>query len=200
MLLATIILLFPVPQTADAAKAAVANLPTVSADVTKDSSLSQPLPSMPTPKIAADPAASGSVGPVTVNASLASEAIEPRVAAMPIQPVKPAYKRLGERPSQRKIWYALTITGHGAAGFDAWSTRRAVSQHYGTEANMLLRPFSHSKTLYAAMQVSPAVMDYIGKRMMVSQNPWVRKLWWLPQAAGTGVSIGAGVHNMRLVP
>ena len=43
-------------------------------------------------------------------------------------------------------------------------------------------------------------MDYIGKRMMVSPNPWVRKLWWLPQMAGTGISIGAGVHNMNVVP
>jgi len=39
-------------------------------------------------------------------------------------------------------------------------------------------------------------MDLIGKRMMVSQNRWVRALWWLPQAAGSGFSIGAGVHNM----
>jgi len=40
------------------------------------------------------------------------------------------------------------------------------------------------------------VMDYIGNRMMVSQNRWQRRMWWLPQAAGSGFSIGAGIHNM----
>jgi hypothetical protein len=63
----------------------------------------------------------------------------------------------------------------------------------------LLRPFAHSNALYAVTQVSPAVMDLIGKRMMVSQNRLVRRLWWLPQAAGSGFSIGAGVHNMGVV-
>jgi hypothetical protein len=71
-----------------------------------------------------------------------------------------------------------------------------LSGNYGTEGNPLLRPFAHSNALYAVTQVSPAVMDLIGKRMMVSQNRWVRRLWWLPQAAGSGFSIGAGVHNM----
>ena len=58
-------------------------------------------------------------------------------------------------------------TGSGAAAFDAWSTRRAISEGYGTEANPLLRPFSHSNAMYAATQVSPLVMDFIGKRMMI---------------------------------
>jgi len=202
MLLATVLLLFPLPQAANVAKTLVAEHAIVSAGATKDSSLSRPLPSMPAPKVAtdADASATSAIGSVTANATIATEAIEPRIVPMPIQPVKPAYTRIGETPAQRKLWYALAITGHSAAGFDAWSTRRAVSQHYGSEANPLLRPFSHSRTLYAAMQVSPAVMDYIGKRMMVSQNRWVRKMWWLPQAAGTGISISAGVHNMNLVP
>jgi hypothetical protein len=114
--------------------------------------------------------------------------------------VRPAYTKPGESTRRRTAWYALTFAGSGAAAFDAWSTRRAVSQHYGTEANPLLRPFSHSKMMYAATQVSPLFMDYIGKRMMVSQNPWLRRMWWLPQAAGTGFSISAGVHNMGVVP
>jgi hypothetical protein len=42
-------------------------------------------------------------------------------------------------------------------------------------------------------------MDLIGKRMMVSENRWIRRMWWLPQVAGTGFSIGAGVHNMGIV-
>jgi hypothetical protein len=53
--------------------------------------------------------------------------------------------------------------------------------------------------VYHATQVSPAVMDLIGKRMMVSENRWLRRMWWLPQAAGSGFSISAGVHNMGVV-
>jgi hypothetical protein len=54
--------------------------------------------------------------------------------------------------------------------------------------------------MYVATQVSPVLMDYLGKRMMFSQHRWVRKMWWLPQAAGTGVSLTAGVHNVGVVP
>ncbi len=96
-------------------------------------------------------------------------------------------------------WYTLTATGSGAAAFDAWSTRRVLAGNYGTESNPLLRPFAHSNAMYAATQVTPAVMDFIGKRMMVSQNRWVRRMWWLPQAAESGFSIAAGVHNLGIV-
>jgi hypothetical protein len=103
-----------------------------------------------------------------------------------------------ETPTQRRLWYALAITGSGAAAFDAWSTRRAISQHYGVEANPMLRPFSHSNAMYAATQVSPLVMDFVGKRMMTSHHQWMRSMWWLPQTAGTSMSLYAGVHNTRL--
>jgi hypothetical protein len=43
------------------------------------------------------------------------------------------------------------------------------------------------------------VMDLIGKRMMVSQRGWVRKIWWLPQAAGASVSFMSGTHNLGVV-
>ena len=90
-------------------------------------------------------------------------------------------------------------TSHSAAVFDAWSTRRAVSDGY-TEGNPLLRPFANSNAIYAATQVSPAEMDYLGHRMMTSNHPWMRKFWWVPPTAGAGFSFGAGIHNYRLVP
>jgi hypothetical protein len=105
-----------------------------------------------------------------------------------------------ETPMQRKLWYTLAVTGSGAAAFDAWSTRRAISGGYGVEGNPMLRPFSHSNAMYAATQVSPLVMDFIGKRMMTSRHEWMRKMWWVPQTAGTSMSLYAGVHNTRLVP
>jgi hypothetical protein len=89
---------------------------------------------------------------------------------------------------------------HGAAAFDAWSTRRAVSGNYGIESDPLLRPFAHSNAIYAATQVSPAVMDYLGRRMMTSSRPTLRRFWWIPQVAGAGLSFASGMHNCSIVP
>lgn len=113
-------------------------------------------------------------------------------------PLKPAMERPLPTPRQQKLWYTFMAVGHSAAAFDAYSTRRAVSGNYGTEGNPLLRPFSHSNAIYAATQVSPAVMDYVGRRMMTSSHPMLRKFWWVPQVAGAGFSFGAGMYNYTL--
>jgi hypothetical protein len=197
MLLATIVLLGALPQSSELARS-MANLPAAVSTESGKEGGARNLPSMPTPKVKADVAAGGLTSSVTANAA-GAEAVQPPVAALPIQPVKPAYSRPRETRGQRVAWYGLLVTSHGAAAFDAYSTRRALAGNYGTESNPLLRPFAHSSALYAATQVSPAVMDLIGKRMMVSQNRWVRRMWWLPQAAGSGFSIGAGVHNLGIV-
>jgi hypothetical protein len=213
MLLATIVLLGALPQSGELARS-VANVPVaVSADAeaeANDSSVARELPSMPKPKVNADAdadaanasgsgtASTGAGAPLAAGRS-AGAAVQPPRMALAIQPVKPAYTRPRETRGQRMAWYTLAVTGHGAAGFDAYSTRLALSGNYGTEGNPLLRPFAHSSALYAATQVSPAVMDLLGKRMMVSEHRWVRRMWWLPQAAGSGFSIGAGVHNLSVV-
>ncbi len=198
MLLATILLLGAMPQSGDLARSAANLSAEATAEATKDASSSRSLPSTPTPKVKTDAEADGSTAGVTANVAGAG-AIEPAHAALPIQPVKPAYVRPRETRGQRVAWYTLTATGSGAAAFDAWSTRRVLAGNYGTESNPLLRPFAHSNAMYAATQVTPAVMDFIGKRMMVSQNRWVRRMWWLPQAAESGFSIAAGVHNLGIV-
>jgi len=188
MVLATLLLICSIPQMDDAAKvvvdsnaAASRNTSTVVAsnNDSKDTALVASLPSAPAPKVKTDAAL-----------------IEPNPA---VQPMKPVLARPRETPRQRKIWYALAIAGHSGAAFDAWSTHRAVVGGYGQEANPMLRPFAHSNAIYAATQVSPAVMDYIGKRMMVSRDPWIRKLWWVPQLAGTGMSFFSGAHNVGIV-
>ena len=112
--------------------------------------------------------------------------------------LKPAMERPLPTPRQQKLWYTFMAAGHSAAAFDAYSTRRAISGNYGTEGNPLLRPFSHSSAIYAATQVSPAIMDYVGRRMMTSSHPTLRRFWWVPQVAGAGFSFGAGMHNYLL--
>jgi hypothetical protein len=206
-MLATILLLFPLLQTAGAFntvsdKAAAVN------EQSKDSSDSRTLPSAPEPKTDTDgndsPAlnAVAPANPTVLSASnmlSAAGAIAPRSAAEPAPLLKSPLKNTYETQRQRKIWYGLAAASHGAAAFDAWSTRRALSGNYGVEANPLLRPFAHSGALYAVTQVSPAIMDFLGRRMMVSRHGWIRKMWWVPQTAGTGVSLAAGVHNVGVV-
>jgi hypothetical protein len=190
MVLATLLLICSIPQMDDTAKAVVdahpaadrMAAPAASSDsASKDTTLVATLPSAPTPKVKTD------------------AAIEPNPAAQPFQPVKPVLTRPRETPRQRKIWYALTIAGHTGAAFDAWSTHRAVAGGYGQEANPFLRPFANSNAIYAATQVSPAVMDFIGKRMMTSDVGLLRKLWWLPQGAGAAMSFFSGAHNVSIV-
>ena len=113
--------------------------------------------------------------------------------------VKPATAESYVTSRQRKIWYGLMAASHGAAAFDAWTTRRAITGGYGTEGDPLQRPFANSGAIYATTQIVPALMDYMGHRMMRSENPVIRKFWWVPQAASTGVSLGAGIHNDRVV-
>jgi len=191
MVLATLLLMCAIPQADDAAKvvaAANANVQrqilsvAASDNTSKDLTAAASLPAAPEPKVKAE------VEPVAL-----------RSAAQPFLPVRTVARRPGETPRQRKIWYGLMTAGHAGAAFDAWSTRRAISGGYGQEANPFLKPFANSNAIYAATQASPAFMDYLGKRMMVSQNPWIRKLWWVPQVAGTSLSFAAGAHNVGVV-
>ena len=179
MILEALLLIVSIPQMDDAVKA-VSETPAVTAESSsKDSSSASMLPAMPTPK--------------------AEAAIQPAAPAQPFLPVKPVYTRPRETHRQRVIWYSLAVTGHGAAAFDAWSTKRAVTGGYGQESNPFLRPFANSNAIYAATQVSPAFMDYLGKKMMVSQHRLIRKMWWVPQVAGASFSFYAGAHNVGVV-
>jgi hypothetical protein len=146
------------------------------------------------------PAAKSDVSANSKESSSASENMMPGAQPFVNAPAKPAIQGSYETERQRKIWYGLIAASHGAAVFDTWSTRRAVSSGYGTESDPFLRPFAHSDSLYVATQVSPAVMDYLGHRMMTSDHLILRRMWWLPQAAGASFSLGAGIHNYHLVP
>jgi hypothetical protein len=215
MVFAALLLLCALPQTGDAGRTVSGQPALVSTISEKDSSLSTELPSMPVPKVNSGSPESGSTpdevatststapavpGPSVVSKfSISPQPIAPASPAFQPSPLKPAISHPYESERDKKIWYALAITSSGAATLDAWSTRRALSRNDGTEANPLLRPFAHSGMLYAATQVSPLLMDYIGKRMMVSRYGMVRRVWWVPQSVGASVSLFAGVHNIGIV-
>jgi hypothetical protein len=101
-----------------------------------------------------------------------------------------------ENRRQQMLWKGLVIASSGAATFDAWSTRRAITTAGAVELNPLLRPFAGNASLYAAIQVGPALMDFAGKKMMYNRHSWVRHVWWVPQTASYVSSILCGAHNL----
>jgi hypothetical protein len=142
-------------------------------------------------RIMPEPASPATVPPTP--GSLPLSAPRAFVAPAYLAPPKPRY----ERPS-RRLWLTLSIAQYGAATFDAWSTRRAISSGQGQEQNPLLKPFAGNASLYAAIQVGPTLLDYVGRRMMKSQHGWARHAWWLPQTLGTAVSLASAAHNLGL--
>jgi hypothetical protein len=103
---------------------------------------------------------------------------------------------LDEEHHNRRIWMGVGIAVHSAATFDAWTTRRAISTSGAQELNPMFKTFAGNASLYAAIQVGPLVMDYVGKKMMYSRHSWVRRMWWVPQSASFASSLFCGVHNL----
>jgi hypothetical protein len=220
MLLALVVLLFPAPPAPYATSDAGSPKPAISAAVrpwvlSKETSDAVPTETPATvPEIPLTNSFPSDV-PVIANMRHAEpvppsnyfpESPEPRLAAgsftaaNPLEaPIKPAVRAVHrESLASRRLWYGLLAAGHTAAAFDAYSTRRVMSRNAGTERNPLLRPFANSNSLYVAVQASPLLMDYLGRKMMKSENSWVRRMWWLPQSVGTAASLLSGVHNIRL--
>ncbi len=113
------------------------------------------------------------------------------------KPMKVSVAELrAENRRQQMLWKGLAIASSGAATFDAWSTRRAITTAGAVELNPLLRPFAGNASLYAAIQVGPALMAFAGKKMMYSRHSWVRHVWWVPQTASYFSSILCGAHNL----
>lgn len=150
------------------------------------------LPESPSPKVDVSKSAEAPA----VRGSESSSALQPLISS----PVKPVTPDSYETPRKRRIWYGLIAAGHSASVLDAWTTRRAISGGYGVEGDPIQRPFANSGAVYASTQVCPLLMDFIGYRMMRSSHSWMRKTWWIPQAAGASVSLGAAIHNYSLVP
>jgi hypothetical protein len=101
-----------------------------------------------------------------------------------------------ENRQNQILWRGLALMSHGAATFDAWSTRRAITRSGAQELNPMLRPFAGNASLYAAIQVAPLLMDYAGKKMMYSRHSLLRRTWWIPQSASFVSSIFCGAHNV----
>ena len=121
-------------------------------------------------------------------------------AGAPIMAVTATKKRRPEAAGigVPKMWFVLGAVEHGAATFDAWSTRRNIMEGTMHEADPLLRPFANSNAMYAAVQVAPVLFDLLSRQMLRNSHSWVRKSWWVPQTASSVASILSGAHNVAI--
>jgi hypothetical protein len=101
-----------------------------------------------------------------------------------------------ENRRKEMAWTGLMIATSGAATFDAWTTRRAITRYGAVELNPMLKPFAGNSSLFAAIQIAPALLDFAGKKMMYSRHSWMRHAWWVPQSASFVSSIFCGAHNL----
>jgi hypothetical protein len=123
--------------------------------------------------------------------SLASLRVTKPDSGKPLRFVSP------ESLPSRREWIALSVGQHAAATFDAYSTLKALGRG-AVEADPLMRPFANSWAMYAAIQVAPVVLDLVARRLQRSQSHFLRRTWWLPQTAATGMFFASGVHNVHV--
>src|ERR1700693_1654569 len=103
MLLATILLLYPFPQSGDVAKAVTERPAGVSVDAAKDSSLSKALPSGPEPKIKNDTEIAVDSSSAGVTLAPSAEPIVPGSAPLVFRPGKPAFNPEDVSERQKKV-------------------------------------------------------------------------------------------------
>jgi hypothetical protein len=144
---------------------------------------------------AAEPEEELPLAPAPIQPMVASPA--PMAYLKPSKPLTISVAELqAENRRQLMLWNGLAIASSGAATFDAWSTRRAITNYGAQELNPLLKPFAGNASLYVAIQVAPALLDFAGRKMMYSRHSWMRRAWWVPQSASFVSSIFCGAHNL----
>jgi hypothetical protein len=217
MVLAMAVLLFQFPvvtMPANAPHGAVRESAAVSAPAPSTQPSARTLASAP----ANAPDASAAPAQPRASSAAASEASNPINAsnptAQPVQPSvqalvaltgpsfsdsillpPPAFRPPNELPvSHRRLWLVLTTAEHSAAGYDAWSTRYALSNGR-VEADPLMRPFAGSAAIYPAIQLIPFGLDFLGHRLQRSSG-WTHHVWWLPQSLATVTFLFSGSYNV----
>lgn len=107
----------------------------------------------------------------------------------------PAFRPPDQGPiTHRKSWIILSAVEHSAAGFDAWSTRYALSNGR-VEADPLMRPFAGSAAIYGSIQAIPIGLDYIAHRFQRSSG-WTHRIWWAPQAIASATFLFSASYNV----
>ncbi len=157
--------------------------PSVQAASLPNASSAKPDCSLLASKVACDDPEANSQPPAPIPASQPQPEEPPLIQADIIPPRLP--------------WQILSAGQHGAAAFDAYSTRHAITRG-AVEEDPLMRPFVHSPEVYVAIQLGPAVLDIVARHMQGSRNNLWRHSWWLPQSASTSLFLFSGIHNLQL--
>ncbi len=118
-----------------------------------------------------------------------------KISPSPIVVQEP--ERKPRRLGHRRAWLILGLAQHGAAAFDAYTTRQAIGRGC-SEGDPLMRPFARSAAIYPAIQVGPALFDLLALRMMNGRTRWAQRVWWVPQAIATAGFLWSGSHNTTL--
>ncbi len=94
----------------------------------------------------------------------------------------------------KKIALALLLAAaNGSAGFDAWTTQRAMRHGGVREMNPVVRPFARSSAVYGATQGDIIVPEFLmGK--LPKKWKWVGYAWL---AGAAGMHVGLGMQNLR---
>lgn len=146
------------------------------------------------PEPAAKPMAALPDAPVPVSAVSAPA---PMAFLKPAKPLTVSVAELQAENRRKELaWRGLAIATSGAATFDAWTTRRAITSTGAVELNPMLKPFAGNSSIYAAIQVAPVLLDFAARKMMYSRHSWVRRAWWVPQSASFVGSLSCGAHNL----
>jgi hypothetical protein len=192
---------FPTPVKDDGAAQKSAPSPVAQANLPAVQPIGAYLPGQLTP-VAAPAAALNSVnGNVATGGESSSREISGVAASAPAsfkpKPYSPV-REAGRFHGMPRKWLILGAVEHGAATFDAYSTRSVITNGTGYEMNPMLRPFANSNALFGAVQVAPLAFDYLSLRMLHSSHPWMRKMWWVPQSASAAASMFGGIHNSMM--
>jgi hypothetical protein len=94
----------------------------------------------------------------------------------------------------KKVALALMLAAaHGAAGFDAWTTRRALQSPSAHERNPLMKPFAGSEAMYMATQGDVILPEFLMQRLPKKWK-WVGYAWL---AGAAGIHVAFGVQNLH---
>jgi hypothetical protein len=178
-----------------AAAASPASAPNL-AYVTSETELSSTRLNVASVKLVSENSKSGTLQSVSFDGAQEGQTLSTIRIPEPRSSKENEIERAIKSPSRRQ-WIALAIIEHGAAGFDAYSTRQAVG-HGAVEQDPLMRPFAGSPAIYVATQVGPVLFDLLARHMQRSEYPLVRRVWWMPQTLSAGISIFSGVHNLHV--
>ena len=160
-------------------------------------------PGVPSKIVSTEPETLTVAAPSSISSSAQLPQSDPAMLQAATVPLQPLLVRNAE-PSKKAIvrlprtWWVLTAAQHGAATFDAWSTRQSITSGRGYERNPLMKPFADSAAIYPVIQVLPLGLDYLSRRMAQSRHSALRKTWWVPQTIATAGFVWSGVRNLRV--